>query len=211
MTHVVFVRHGETEWNRARRIQGHSDSALTELGLAQADALAARFARDNIRFDAAYSSDSPRAALTAARLVPNGPAVRTNAALRERGYGVGEGLTHAEIESQFPGAFSRERVLDPDYRIPGGESRRQLRERVIGFFESTLRQHGANEHVLMVTHGGVLAALWRFVHGLGDDAPHAVDIPNVGYNAIEWRAESVRLVQWGDISHLHQATYADAL
>lgn len=213
MTEVVLVRHGETEWNRAKRIQGHTDSALTAEGVAQAHAMRARLAKDALAgggFAAVYSSDLGRARQTATLIAPSGQTVMTTPALRERCFGEGEGCTYPELEERFPGAFSREKALEADYRIAGGESRRDLASRIEAELHRIAVEH-ADSRVLVVTHGGVLAAVWRFVHGHPPSSPHSVDIPNVGYNLIRRVDDAWQIVIWGDIEHLNNVTRAEAV
>ena len=144
-TRFVVVRHGETQWNVASRIQGHTDSPLTAAGEAQAEAIAARLARE--RFDRLVSSDLGRALRTAQAIAARtGHAVVADARLRERNFGVGEGLTYGEIDVHYPEVFSRVRETDPDYVVPGGESRRQLYERIRDAFESLARERRRRAH-----------------------------------------------------------------
>ena len=134
-TRFIVVRHGETQWNVAGRIQGHGDSDLTETGRAQADAIASRLAAES--FDAIVASDLGRAFDTAQAIARGcGLPIATDRRLRERSFGVGEGLTYEEIDRQYPDIFSRVRSTDPDAPIPGGESRRQFHERVRAAFEA---------------------------------------------------------------------------
>src|SRR5688572_8434684 len=91
-THVIIVRHGETEWNIARIRQGHLDSKLTDKGLAQAKALAQRLARE--RFSAIYSSDLGRAVQTALAIADvSGHEIITDPRIRERHLGIFQGLS----------------------------------------------------------------------------------------------------------------------
>ena len=101
MGRFLIVRHGETAWNADGRIQGHSNTALSEHGIQQARATASRLA--DVAIDAAYSSDLVRASETA-RILLEGrdtPLVQT-AELRERYYGVFEGLTVDERRTRHP-------------------------------------------------------------------------------------------------------------
>jgi probable phosphoglycerate mutase len=202
-TRIVVVRHGETEWNLAARIQGQTDSPLTRAGEAQAQAVAARLAGEPI--DVLVSSDLGRAWRTAAIIASRtGNEVVADARLRERSFGAGEGLTYGEIDVLFPDAFSRVRDTDPDYVIPGGESRRQLFERVRAAFESLARMH-AGRRVAVVSHGGVLASLYRHIHAIPVAAAHRIPIPNASYNALRHDGSSWTVEAWGDTAHLPAA------
>src|SRR5689334_8334912 len=106
-TRFIVIRHGETRWNVERRVQGKGDSPLTEEGLAQADAIGKRLARE--RFDVLIASDLGRARQTAERVAHHtGLAIRFDPRLQERNFGAGEGMTYDEIDRAFPNAFSRD-------------------------------------------------------------------------------------------------------
>jgi probable phosphoglycerate mutase len=200
MTRFIVVRHGETRWNVEMRVQGQQNSPLTEEGLAQAEAIARRLAKEH--FDVLVSSDLGRALQTAqpiARLC--GLPVALDSRLRERDFGEGEGLTYDEIDRRWPEVFSRTRETDPDAVIRGGETRRQFHERVHHAFEALVRQH-EGRRVAVVTHGGVLAALYRMVHSIPVGKPHRIPISNASYNAIAFAADAWSVETWDDVSHL---------
>jgi probable phosphoglycerate mutase len=200
-TRFIVVRHGETHWNVATRIQGHSDSDLTGQGVAQARALGARLAREE--FDVLVSSDLGRASSTANLIAAatRHPVV-ADARVRERNFGHGEGLTYEEIDVQFPQAFSRLDEVDPDYAIPAGESRRAFHERVHDAFASLAREH-PGRRVAVVTHGGVVAALYRLIQGIPIAVPHRIPISNASYNAVSIDAAGRWAIEvWDDTAHL---------
>jgi 2,3-bisphosphoglycerate-dependent phosphoglycerate mutase len=200
VTRVIAVRHGQTEWNVQARIQGQGDSALTDEGRAQARSLAERLAREN--FDVLVSSDLGRAAATAQAIAARcAKPVVLDARLRERHFGVGEGMTYDEVDRAYPGAFARIRNVDPDFVIPGGESRRQFHERVRGAFESLAMTH-AGKTVVIVTHGGVLATFFRHVHGIALDVAHPIAITNASYNMLQYDGSRWSIVAWSDNAHL---------
>jgi probable phosphoglycerate mutase len=203
-TTLMIIRHGETEWNRALRFQGYGDSPLTEIGRAQAQALAERLADDPI--DRLISSDLGRARETAGFIAAaTGLEMATDPRLRERHYGPFEGLTIPEIEADHPEAYARFRTDDPDFVLPGGESHRQHYERNVSFFEVYVRDHPGTTAVL-VAHGGVLDSVFRFLARLPLDQPRCYLVPNSSltvvkhgrfYGSLRWVMET-----WGDVSHL---------
>ena len=200
MTRFVIVRHGETQWNVESRIQGHHDSALTPSGIAQAEALARRLAAE--RFEALISSDLGRALETAQRIAARcGQRVLTSERLRERNFGVAEGLTYGELDYQFPEVFSQVRETDPDYAIPGGESRRAFHERVKSAFEDLAHEY-PQASIAVVAHGGVLAALYRLIHAIPLALPRRIPITNGSYNVVVFKDANWSLEAWGDIAHL---------
>jgi 2,3-bisphosphoglycerate-dependent phosphoglycerate mutase len=203
-TTLMIIRHGETEWNRDLRFQGHGDSPLTEIGRAQAQALAQRLAGASL--DQLISSDLGRACETAGYLsATTGLELRTDARLRERHYGPFEGLTIPEIEARHPEAYARFRTDDPDYVIPGGESHRQHYQRNIDFLEAYIDDHPGTRAAL-VAHGGVLDSVFRFLAQMPLDQPRCYLVPNASltiikhgdfYGTLRWVMET-----WGDIGHL---------
>lgn len=200
MTRVIVVRHGETEWNVAARIQGHGDSNLTSEGREQARAIGARLARE--RVDALISSDLGRAAETA-RLINErcGVPMVLDARFRERAFGVGEGMTYEECDRAYPGAFARIRDVDPDFVIPGGESRRQFHDRVCAAFDDVARRHEGRT-LLVVTHGGVLATFFRHVHAIPLHVAHPIAITNASYNVLHHESGRWSVATWSDAAHL---------
>jgi broad specificity phosphatase PhoE len=162
MTELLLVRHGETDWNRDRRFQGHADPPLNETGRAQAHALAAELAGE--RIELVYTSDLARARETAEIVAARfGADVLPVRELREIDVGEWEGLTWPEIEERFPeGARSwRER----GYGWESGESYEQLGERVVAALRRIAADH-PEERVLVVGHGGTIRATRAFIEGL---------------------------------------------
>ena len=201
MTHFVVVRHGETRSNLEQRIQGQGDSPLTESGLAQAEAIARRLAAERA-FDVLVSSDLGRALETARPIARStGREIRIDPRLRERHFGIGEGLTYEEVGERFPGAFRGDGAIDPDYAIPGGESRRRFHERVAHAFEALAAEH-PGARLVVVTHGGVLATLYRHIHRIPLAEPRRIAIGNASYNAMSFAAGAWTLHAWSDDDHL---------
>ena len=150
MTTLHLIRHGETAWNAERRFQGQSDVPLSDRGREQADELAELLA--GRRIGAVYSSDLSRALETARPLAERlGLEVVVDTRLRERHFGWAEGRTDDEVEGRYPSAW----WANPDGRIPGGESRRDVWSRVAGFLDELLADPPADE-VAIVTHGGAI-------------------------------------------------------
>ena len=159
-TTIVLVRHGETDWNFERRVQGHTDRPLNETGRAQARALAAELADEE--FDAVYSSDLARAYETA-RILAEARDLDVTVVpdLRERDFGTWEGLTDTEIEQRFPDA---RRGHWGDAETP-----EEMRERILGALARIADAHPGGR-VLVVGHGGPVRAILRHCGGDGDGA-----------------------------------------
>ena len=200
MTELILVRHGETAWNRERRMQGHTDTPLSELGRAQAAALGQRM--KNAVLSAIYSSDLSRAYDTAAAVAANtGHKIRTDKQLRERTFGIFEGLTYDEMAERHPEVHAKFLSRDPDYAIPGGESARQFFERSLACLEGIAHRH-AGETVMVVTHGLVLDTLYRAATGLPLHVKREAPLLNASLNTFRRADEAWAMISWGDVEHL---------
>jgi broad specificity phosphatase PhoE len=176
-TTIFLARHGETDWNAERRVQGHTDRPLNETGLAQARALAAALASEPL--DAVYASDLVRAYETA-RIVaePRGLEVTVVPELREKHFGTWEGLTDQEILERFPDARGRS--------WGDAETSEELAERVRAAVLEIASEH-EDGHVLVVSHGGPLRAVLRWCGAESDSA-----IPNCHVHRIAFEDGIVR-------------------
>ncbi len=207
-TTLVLIRHGETEWNRTGRYQGHSDSPLTARGLAQARAVAQ--ALDGERFDAFYSSDLGRAKHTASIIADKvGHRFLTDSRLREQHYGLMQGYDGKGARELDPGFFESLAGGDADYMPKGGESRRQRHERAIEAFGDIAGRHQGGM-ILVVTHGGIVDSLFRETLGIPYDSPRRYSLYNAAVNRFGFIEGSWTLLLWGEVSHLANAGATDA-
>jgi probable phosphoglycerate mutase len=202
---LLLIRHGETAWNAASRIQGQLDVPLSNAGIWQAGRLAQRLADETI--DAIVASDLARAWLTAqpiaqARQID----VQADVRLRERHFGIFEGHTLDEIAARWPAEFAAWRERDPDWTIPQGESATRFIARVLEALEDVVARF-AGRTVAVVAHGGVLDVAYRHARGLAWNAPRQHLMANAALNRVEAEANPLRLavVQWGDAAHLAAA------
>ena len=199
-TELLFIRHGETDWNRQQRFQGQTDVPLNATGHAQAQRLAARLSAEP--FDAFFTSDLMRARETAAPLaLAWGRQPDPVPGLREQSFGVLEGLTVPTIKERYAALWQQWLEHRADFALPGGESLRQFHTRVL----QAVRQIAADapaRRVAVVTHGGVLDMLWRTAHGLPLDGLRACEIPNTGLNRLRWVDGSLYIDRWADDAHL---------
>jgi len=144
VTELLLVRHGETDWNREHRVQGHTDVPLNAVGRAQAEALAESLA--DALLAGVYSSDLARARQTAEIVSRHqGLAVVLEPGLREKNFGSWEGLTDVEIADRFPESVRG--------RWGDGESTEDVAARVLPAIERIRARH-PGESVLVVSHGG---------------------------------------------------------
>jgi probable phosphoglycerate mutase len=200
---LCIVRHGETAWNAEGRVQGQLDVPLNPTGEAQARAVAQALAHE--RFDVVYSSDLQRVRQTARPLLDllkKAPVVDER--LRERHYGIFQGILYSEAKVRFAEDFVRFRTKDPHYDFQTGESLLGFQERVFSFIEHLLERHPA-QSVLVFTHGGVLEVLYRHATGRGLTAPRDFEIPNAAVNRFEHRAGAWLVHCWADVGHLAAA------
>lgn len=200
-TRIIAVRHGETAWNVDTRIQGNLDIGLNEKGRWQAWRLSlALAAREPIA--AIYSSDLLRARDTARAIADaTQRPLHLVEGLRERGFGLFQGKTYAEVEAQHPEEALRWRKRDPEWAPPQGESLLALRERVLSTARSLAARH-LDEQIVLVAHGGVMDMLYRAATGVGLQAPRTWNLGNAATNRLLWSHEGFTLVGWSDTSHL---------
>ncbi|MEM9174136.1 MAG: histidine phosphatase family protein [Myxococcota bacterium] len=158
-TSLLFVRHGETTWNVAKRWQGQADTPLTEAGEAQARRVAeALAAADERPWTRLLTSDLERARRTAEAIgAALGLAVELEPRFRERDVRDWSGLTHEEVEARDPDAYRAFRSGDPTLRMGGGESTLELRARALDAIREIHARGDA--HVLVVTHLGLIRSL----------------------------------------------------
>jgi 2,3-bisphosphoglycerate-dependent phosphoglycerate mutase len=201
VTRIIAVRHGETEWNKIGKQQGHLDSPLTELGRRQAAAMGHGLIQFPI--EAFYSSDLGRACETAS--IISSIIKRnfiTDARFRERNLGSMQGLTRHEFAGLYPREAERFGSIDPDYRIPRGESVRERHDRNIECAEE-LAKDNRGKTILVVVHGGVLMSFMYRSIRIPLDHKRTFSLYNGSINGfsidgnMEWNLDF-----WGDTNHL---------
>jgi probable phosphoglycerate mutase len=202
-TRILAIRHGETAWNVDTRIQGHLNIPLNDTGHWQAERLGQALASENIA--AIYASDLSRAHETALYVSrASGIPVVPELGLRERGFGVFEGRTFAEIEIDLPDQAERWRKRDPAFAPTGGESLLQVQERVLSAVNRLAKAH-SGELIVMVGHGGVMDVLYRAATRLDLQAARTWLLGNTAVNRLLWTPEGLSLVGWSDTLHLSDA------
>jgi broad specificity phosphatase PhoE len=180
---LLLARHGQTDDNlEPLRAQGFSDTPLNEVGLEQAQALAARVAAE---FDVAslWSSDLIRA-LTTARTVGQriGVQPRIDGRLREGNRGAWEGRLFVDIKREEPDAYAAWMRAGADFRFPGGESLQEQADRVWDALEQI--RATAPLPALVVCHRGCIRTVLCRADPRGLDAFHEYDVPNTGVVAL---------------------------
>ena len=181
MRKLYLVRHGETDWNRTGRFQGHTDVELNDQGRDQARALAERLRGREIA--AITSSDLRRARETAEILAATlaAPLAPPDAGLRERGYGCFEGLTREECAAKFPELWethAKGSVVD----VPGAERREIVMDRIVRAVKRNLEAHAVmGTSIAIVSHGGVMRAFLEATCGA-----KVPPVPNTAVYSIEY-------------------------
>ncbi len=211
MARLILVRHGETEWNKSFRYQGHSDIHLNDNGIEQAARVRDRLAGE--RIDVIYSSDLSRACETARSIASmHGMAeIRQTALLREMDFGQAEGMTFDEIKENYPriaGDLQAWRTRSPEIRLPNGESIAQLGARVAQFAEE-LKGYEPEETVLVVAHGGSLQVLICLLLGIGLEHWWQVRLGSASVTIMETSPYGVAFIVLNDTCHLQRSAVSE--
>ena len=203
MKRCYLVRHAQSVWNVDNRIQGHSDLPLSPLGEQQAQLVGAWFAARHVR--SVITSALRRSRQTAQAIVADrGPHVgpRVEAELAEIHLGSWEGLTPAELDAKFPGAYRQWTTAPSRVTIPGAEPLENFRRRVRGAFARVTERFEEGEHVV-VTHGGVIASVLADVLGAEFDATlRRLRLDNTGVTALELGAAHPAVLWINATTHL---------
>lgn len=195
---VVFIRPGETEWNKIGRWQGIVGVPLNGHGRAQAERLA-KFVR-NIGLDALYSSDLRRAKDTAEIIAESAHTkVVYDGRLRERSMGEWQGLTLNEIQAWYPEEYVRVQADPEGYQVPAGESRKQVAKRVHSAFEDILGRGGMT--IGIISHTTAIRALLAEL--VPDSDPYNMQFRNMSVTTIAQNEDGTwKISQLDDVTHL---------
>ncbi len=191
MLNLYIIRHGQTDWNVQRRLQGHTDIPLNEHGRKQAQALQEVLAPLDI--EAFFSSDLSRAFETAslARAHAEIP-IYQDAGFRESSLGEAEGLFFDDLHLRFPDAYTRWLTTgkaNSDFAFPGGESKLQHRNRLEKTMHS-LFETITYSRVALVTHGG---AMRRILEMCDNFSENEYKTANTSVYALEFNKKSKQL------------------
>jgi broad specificity phosphatase PhoE len=203
-THVVIIRHGQSQGNAEGRFGGHTDTPLSPRGRRQAQATAKALASE--KFSAIYSSDLPRAIETASPLAKlTGVPLETTEALRERSVGVMEGLTFEEAAEEHPEQYQALLRRDFEHVLLGGESYRQTLDRASRKLDEAIEQYKGGR-IALFAHTGTICIL--ILHLMGAlDAPELKPVwiatANCGVARFDLRDDGfVRVLVINDTRHL---------
>ena len=167
-TRFILIRHGETDWNKEDRFRGRSNISLNAAGLAQANEVAARYA--DAKIAAVYSSPLPRALETATPLAAaHHLEIEPSAGLLDIDFGAWEGLSRDEAQGKYPDLLDLWLKAPGRVKFPGGESVRQVRNRVENLLRQLSEDH-LGETVALVSHRITCHVILCYVLGLPNDA-----------------------------------------
>lgn len=201
---IYLVRHGQTEENAARIIQGWNPGTLTALGIEQAERLALRLKA--VRFDAIYASDSGRAAHTARIITQfHDTPIQFTAALRERHMGIFQGRHFTEFDQ----AQAQSGLTEKDFKPEGGENLHEVRERAESFVQSLRAQH-LRQTLLLVAHGRWNTMLLGAASGMSIDEALTIKQTNTCVNLLECdEGGNFRIQLLNCAAHLTDESFTD--
>ncbi|MRR29485.1 histidine phosphatase family protein [bacterium] len=164
MVEITLIRHGQTDWNAARRYQGQADIPLNQVGIDQAKTLALAISGE--KYDAIYASDLSRAAKTAEILATTlKMPIHTDARLREICQGIWEGMSLDEVQEKYSEDF-KHGFEDPAFsRAPGGESVAEVAARMSAAADEIAARH-PDGRILLVSHGLAVSTLYCQANGI---------------------------------------------
>ncbi len=185
---IYITRHGETDWNKDRRIQGQTDIPLNQKGIELAQLTAAGLEKEGIHFDRAYSSPLQRAYKTAQILTgASGIEIIKDRRITEIAFGEGEGACLDDLETKEQYRKLSLRFTKPEaYRAEkGAESFEQTLERTKDFLDNELKPlEGKYESVLVSCHGGVARSLLLNINGWPLARYWEIQEPNCAVNLV---------------------------
>lgn len=198
---IIAVRHGETIANKTGVLQGQKDTPLNDVGLMQADAVAARLKKRH--FDIAYSSDLSRAVITARKIAEFHPELQIipTTALREWNLGELQGREYKDLIIEYPKIMQAfKKGCDVPF-VPGGESINDFHLRIANFMNE-IAEANKGKKVLLVSHGGAMQRM--LVHTMGQLAENNIRplCDNASISVFKYTNGQWMLVTWNDTAHL---------
>ena len=197
---LILVRHGQTDWNVNGRYMGWTDEALNKEGVRQAERVAQRL--DRWPISAVFSSPLKRAVRTAEIVAGrHSLPVQTIEELGEMRVGAWEGMFAGDIAAKYPELWKTWRANPGDFRMPGGESLGEVRERTVRAF-GRIMDKSEGRMVLAVTHDVVVRLLVAHSLSVSVDIYRRLEVGNASITVIERDGEKLRLRVLNDTGHL---------
>ena len=201
--HILLIRHGETDWNTERRIQGNTDTPLNATGLAQAKRLATRIAAAE-KIDALYTSPLARARMTADMIAQQCGIVATpDDRLKEKALGDLEGLTIVEFEQHYPELHRGWLNSVEHFPLPNEETPMQLHERIETFLADLRVRHLNGTRVGVVSHGGTISMFVSMLIGLETNKRSPFWFDNASITTVDLSGSRPRIRLLNDTCHLN--------
>ncbi|HNR97289.1 MAG TPA: histidine phosphatase family protein [Anaerolineae bacterium] len=201
MTRIILIRHGQTTWNAEERIRGQVEVPLDSVGISQAQATAARVARE-WQPAAVYCSPLQRAVQTAQFIADRvGLDAQVVPELNDMDFGVWQGLTYREVRANWP-ELARQWMEEPErVSFPGGETLDMVRERGMAALQRIIERH-PDQQVVVVGHTVLNRVLLCGVLGLTNAAHWRIGQDTCAVNVIDWQKGTYYLQSLNDICHL---------
>lgn len=201
MTRFYLVRHGQTDWNQEKRMQGQHETDLTPLGERQAIALGERL--EDVDFDLVFSSPQRRAMKTTQLILGkrNLPIIPDNA-LKEILMGDWQGILIDDLMEKYPEEIDLFWHHPEQYKREGCETYDEVRKRAGQFMEKTAAEN-PGKTILVVTHGALLKTLYTyFKYQPISEIAHAVHPQSTAIAVVEKRDGIWNVMSWNDTEHL---------
>jgi probable phosphoglycerate mutase len=199
---ICLIRHGETDWNRAGRMQGQTNTPLNANGILQAELTAKSIQKTGHLFNAIFTSDLMRAYHTA-EIIGNhlGLSPIKMTLLKERHVGALQGLLTSEASEVKPDIWKAHTARQLDHDLDGGESITTFSNRVSESLNTILKKN-LGQSILVISHGGVLDMLYRIVMQQKLTEKRKSIVPNTSLNWISYDGAQWSIDKWADVSHL---------
>lgn len=196
---LYIVRHGETEWNKAKKLQGWENSNLTEDGIRGAKLLRKRL--ENVDFDFVYSSPLTRALETAEYIKKDDEKLIVLDEVKEMGFGQWEGLEKDKLEKLYGEEYYNFWKKPHLYKTCGGESFEELNKRVEIGLNKIIKNGGKN--VLLVSHGVVIKSIQAMIKGYSlEEFWTPPFLENTSLTVLELQEDKLNIILDADTSHL---------
>ncbi len=196
---IYLLRHGQTDWNAIPRFQGHTDTELNEVGLAQAQSLADALRGETLT--AIYSSPLKRAFVTAGAVAQHHALeIQPRPGLMEMHHGQLEGMETAELRRRYSDVLDRWYTGDVTTPVPGGESMQQLQDRAWAVAQEVMERH-AEDTVALVSHNLTILTIVCKVLEMPLANFRRMRLDTASISVIETVQDRVVLSRLNDISH----------
>lgn len=200
---LLLIRHGESQANAERRIQGWFDSPLTDAGRGQMRALARRLQNDVWNVIALYASSLCRAAESGEILAASlGVPLTLDERLREYGIGAFTGLTWGEVKERFPRLAAQWEASHRRMPIPDEEGDSAFCDRLVAAFEDIVAAHPAETTVGVVAHGGTFNVYLKHLLGMDIDIRGPFAFSNAALSVVELGKRGPYITLLNDTCHL---------